>query len=108
MIRNNRHDSAYLFGAICPAGAVGAAMIMPSANTGAMNEHLKEISSQVSTNVHAVLLLDRAGWHQTGGRLEVPEGACNFPPRKKAARARSDAKPIGKRDNAQASVSAYP
>jgi methionine-gamma-lyase len=56
MIRDSRRDSAYLFGAICPARTVGAAMIMPSTNTEAMNEHLKEISSQVSTNMHAVLL----------------------------------------------------
>ena len=72
MVRDNRHDSAYLFGATCPARAVGAAVIMPSANVEAMNEHLTEIGSQVSPNAHAVLLLDQAGWHQTGGRLEVP------------------------------------
>ncbi len=46
---------------------------MPSVNTEAMNEHLKEISAQVSTNAHAVLLLDQAGWHQPGGRLCVPD-----------------------------------
>ena len=43
-VRDNRHDSVYLFGAICPDRAVGAAIIMPAANTDAMNEHLKEIS----------------------------------------------------------------
>ena len=30
MVRDNRHDSVYLFGAICHAG-VGAAIIMPAA-----------------------------------------------------------------------------
>jgi hypothetical protein len=45
MVRDNRHDSAYIFGAICPARAVGAAVLMPAANTEAMNEHLKEIST---------------------------------------------------------------
>lgn len=79
MVRDNRHDSAYLFGAICPARAVGAAVIMPSANAEAMNEHLTEISSQVSPNAHAVLLLDQAGWHQTGGRLEVPDNLTLVP-----------------------------
>jgi transposase len=33
MIRDNRHDSAYIFGAICPDRAVGAAIIAPAANT---------------------------------------------------------------------------
>jgi hypothetical protein len=27
MVRDNRHDTAYIFGAICPARAVGAAVI---------------------------------------------------------------------------------
>jgi transposase len=38
-----------------------------------MNLHLKEISTQVIPGAHAVLVLDNAGWHQTGGRLKVPD-----------------------------------
>ena len=71
MVRDNRHDSVHIFGAICPDRGVGAAIIMPTANTEAMNEHLKEISTQVA-HAQAVLVLDGAGWHQTGGRLHVP------------------------------------
>lgn len=73
MVRDNRHDSAYIFGAICPQRGVGAAMITPSANTEMMNLHLAEISTQVSPGAYAVLLCDRAGWHQTGGDLQVPD-----------------------------------
>ena len=47
MVRDNRHVSTYIFGAICPDRAVGSAMIMPYANTEAMNVHLKEISAEV-------------------------------------------------------------
>src|ERR1700712_4819477 len=72
MVRDNRHDSAYIFGAICPARAVGAAVLTPAANTEAMNEHLKEISTQVSPGAQAVLVCDRAGWHQRGKQLVVP------------------------------------
>ena len=79
MVRDNRHDSAYLFGAICPAREVGAAVIMPAANAEAMDKHLKEISSQVSPGAHAVILLDRAGWHQAGGRLQVPGNITLLP-----------------------------
>jgi hypothetical protein len=43
MVRDVRHDSAYLFGAICPDRGVGAAIIMPTVNIEAMNEgHLEE------------------------------------------------------------------
>jgi hypothetical protein len=53
MVRDNRHDSVHLFGAICPSRGVGAAIIMPAVNTDAMNEHLKELSTQVATGAHA-------------------------------------------------------
>jgi DDE superfamily endonuclease len=73
MLRDNRHDSAHLFGAICPARGVGAAIIMPAVNTEAMNEHLREISTQVTAGAHAILVCDGAGWHQQGGQLAVPD-----------------------------------
>jgi hypothetical protein len=69
---DQRYDSAYLFGAICPARGTGAALAMPYADTQAMQLHLNEISRTVATRAHAVLLLDRAGWHTTGS-LDVPK-----------------------------------
>ena len=72
MVRDNRHDTAYLFGAICPARAVGAAVITPAANTECMNLHLAEISEQVTPGAVAMLVCDGAGWHQTGGELILP------------------------------------
>jgi len=72
MVGDNRHDSAYIFGAICPQRGVGAAMITPAANTEMMNLHLAEISTQVAKNAIAVLICDGAGWHQLGGALVVP------------------------------------
>ena len=46
---------------------------MPSVNSEAMNEHLKEIATQVAPGAHALVLCDGAGWHQRGGRLAVPD-----------------------------------
>ncbi len=45
---------------------------MPYADTDMMQLHLDEISRNVDEGAHAVLLLDRAGWHTTG-KLDVPE-----------------------------------
>jgi DDE superfamily endonuclease len=73
MVRDNRHVSAYVFGAICPQRALGAGLIMPYANAYAMNEHLKEISRHVAVGAHALLLCDGAGWHQSGRKLQVPD-----------------------------------
>ncbi len=63
---DQRYESAYLFGAICPARGTGAALALPFADTHAMQLHLDEISCTVARGAHAVLLLDRAGWHTTG------------------------------------------
>ncbi len=41
---DQRCESAYLFGAICPARGVGAALAMPFADTNAMQIHLDEIA----------------------------------------------------------------
>ena len=72
-MRDNRHDSVYLFGAVCPDRATGAAIIMPAVNAEAMAEHLAEISRRVTEGAHAVVVCDGAGWHQPGRRLVVPD-----------------------------------
>ena len=69
---DQRYESAYLFGAICPARGTGAALALPFADTQAMQLHLDEIARTVKPGAHAVLLLDRAGWH-TSGVLAVPK-----------------------------------
>jgi len=71
--RDQRYRWAYLFGAICPARGIGAALVLPFANAEMMNLHLAEISAAVTTGAHAVLTMDGAGWHQTGGKLRVPD-----------------------------------
>ena len=46
--------------------------MLPYADTEAMQLHLKEISCNIARKAHAVLLMDRAGWHTTG-KLKVPK-----------------------------------
>jgi hypothetical protein len=69
----------YLFGALCPSRATGAAIIMPAANSEAMSEHLKEIATQVAPGAHAVLVCDGVGWHQRGERPTVPDNITWLP-----------------------------
>jgi len=72
-LRDQRYDWAYIFGAVCPAREIGVGLVLPEANAEAMNLHLAEVSRKVSPDAFGVILLDGAGWHQTGGRLVVPE-----------------------------------
>ncbi len=53
--------------------------MLPHANSEAMSLHLAEISACVAPGAHAVLILDGAGWHQTGGRLRVPDNISLLP-----------------------------
>ena len=57
---------------MCPARETGVGLVLPEANAEAMNLHLAAISQKVSAGAFAVVVLDGAGWHQTGGRLNVP------------------------------------
>jgi putative transposase len=79
---DQRTQSVYLFGAICPERGAGAAVVLPACNTAAMQLHLDEISTQVAPGAHAILLLDQAGWH-IAARLVIPENitALLLPPR---------------------------
>ena len=52
--------------------AKGAALMLPFANTRAMQMHLAEISCNVAAKAHGVVLMDRAGWHSTD-KLKVPK-----------------------------------
>lgn len=70
-VQDTRYKWAYLFGAVCPARAVGAGLVMPHADTEAMNLHLIEISKAVSPGAHALLVIDGAGWH-VSDNLRVP------------------------------------
>ena len=55
-----------------PPAASAPRSRLPYADTDAMQLHLDEISRHVAEGAHAVLLLDRAGWHTTG-KLDVPD-----------------------------------
>ena len=77
-VRDRRRTSTYLFGAVCPERAVGAAVVLPRVNIEAMTIHLAEISRRVTQGAHAVLVLDRAGWH-TSPKLTLPENISLLP-----------------------------
>lgn len=77
-LRDRRYAWAYLFGAVCPERAIGAALVLPYTNALAMDLHLTEISRHVAQGAHAVLVLDGAGWHGAAS-LAVPDNLTLLP-----------------------------
>jgi len=63
---DQRYESTYIFGAVCPARDTGVALIQPYADTAAMQRHIDEIAKAVTPGSHAVVLMDNASWHRTG------------------------------------------
>lgn len=70
-VRDLGFASAYLFGAVCPARDAGVALVLPAASTAAMNLLLAELAQALPAGTHAVVVLDRAGYHTARG-LAVP------------------------------------
>ncbi len=75
---DQRTQSTYLFGAVCPELGTGAALVLPFCNSEAMQLHLNEIASKVSPGAHAIVILDQAGWHGAK-ELKIPHNISLMP-----------------------------
>jgi hypothetical protein len=76
--KQTEYQWVYLFGAVNPETGDSVALVLPEADTFAMNLHLKAISQEVGPMRHVVLILDNAGWHTCNG-LVVPENITLMP-----------------------------
>lgn len=76
--KDQRYENAYVFGAVCPSRDTGVALIMPQADTEAMQAHLEAIGRAVAPSAHALLILDKAGWHTTR-KLNPPSNSHPCP-----------------------------
>jgi transposase len=81
-IRQTQYDYLYLFTAVCPETGEACGLITPQVNAGTMNAFLEEFSHELPSDVHAVMVLDRAGWH-TAKALKVPANVTlvHLPPK---------------------------
>jgi len=77
-IHDQRTQSTYLFGAVCPERGAGAALVLPACNTEAMQLHLDEIATKITPGAHAIVILDQAGWHGAKD-LKIPRNLSLMP-----------------------------
>ena len=75
---DQRFDSLYLFAACRPGTDEAFALALPEATTASMSLFLAHFAQQLAPDVHAVLILDRAGWHLAHG-LNVPGNITLIP-----------------------------
>ena len=81
-IRQTQYDYLYVFSAVCPETGDASGLISPHVNTDVMNAFLEQMSRELPADVHAAMVLDRAGWH-TAAALKVPDNITliHLPPR---------------------------
>jgi transposase len=77
-LADKRFESVYLFAACRPGTDQAFALALPEATTASMGLFLARFAQELAPGVHAVLLLDRAGWHVARG-LSVPANVTLLP-----------------------------
>jgi transposase len=75
---DQRFESLYLFAACRPGTDETFALALPRVNADAMTIFLEHFAQQLEPGVHAVLILDQAGWHDARA-LHVPETITLLP-----------------------------
>ena len=68
---DQRFQWAYIFGAIQPETGEAFGLVLPEATTVTMSIYLTEFAKTLPDDVHAVMVLDQAGWHGANA-LEIP------------------------------------
>lgn len=71
VVKQQQFLCQYIFGAVCPSQQSCAAIVVPYANHQGLEKHFEEISFHIPPGRHAVVIMDRAGWH-TKSALKIP------------------------------------
>ncbi len=75
---DQRFTFAYIFACIEPGTDNGFALVLPFANTEAMQIFLDGFAATIGDDEHAAIVLDQAGWHRAGD-LAVPGNVTLVP-----------------------------
>jgi hypothetical protein len=70
-LADKRFTFAYIFAAIEPGTDTAFSLIMPYADTDAMQEFLDRFSKTIAADEHVAMIADQAGWH-VSNTLKVP------------------------------------
>ena len=77
-LSDKRFTFAYIFAAVEPATDNAFALVMPYADTAAMQAFLDRFSETIAEDEHVAMILDQAGWHGSNA-LAVPANVTLVP-----------------------------
>ena len=70
-VRQTQSTCLFVLVAICVSTGTPSALIVSELHTGVINAFLEQLSRELPSNVHAIVIWDQAGYH-TGAKLVVP------------------------------------
>ena len=77
-VRQTKYDWLYVIGAVCPETGQTVGLLSPHINTAVINVFLEQFRREVHSDVHVVLLWDKAGFH-TSTEINIPEHVTIVP-----------------------------
>lgn len=69
--KQTQYEYLYVIGAVCPQTGQTTGLLSPYINAKIMNKFLEQFSNELDKDVHAVIVMDRAGFH-TAKEIKVP------------------------------------
>jgi len=64
-VQQQQFENAYIFGAVCINTGQTEAIVAPFSTMEMMSKHLQLISEATASGQHAIVIMDRASWHQS-------------------------------------------
>lgn len=77
-VKQRQFISTYIYGAACHATGESYGLILPYANTEAMNIFLSGLSKEIGSQRHIAMIVDNAGWHNAKD-LNIPKNITLVP-----------------------------
>jgi transposase len=77
-LRQTKYEWLYVIGAVCPQTGQSVGLLSPTINTDMMSSFFEQFATEVSSNIHVVIVWDQAGFH-TSKNLKIPDNVTIVP-----------------------------
>jgi transposase len=77
-VRQTKYEWLYVIGAVCPQTGESVGLLSPTINSEIVTVFLRQFITEVSQDVHVLLIWDRAGFHMSK-KLKIPENVTIVP-----------------------------
>ena len=77
-IRQTKYEWLYVIGGVCPQTGQSVGLLSPTINTEMVNAFFSQFATEVTPDVHVVMIWDQAGFH-VSKNLKIPDNITVVP-----------------------------